>query len=188
MPLGAWTLWPDSERVSTPFHCFRSMGMRSHACTASTWKWVRLFFLLTPAASAAMSCTAPVSLFTAMQAASTVRLSTAARNFSVERVPSRSGRISTTLNPKSRSARMGRCTLGCSNPDTTILSPQSRRGSAAPHTAMLLLSDPQAVKYTSSLRQFSVLATRARAVSSESWLSTAGSYRLLGLAQRASIA
>ena len=120
--------------------------MRSHACTASTWKWVRLLRALMPLPSAAMSCTAPVSLLTAMQAASTVFLSISARNFCVSMRPSAPGMTSTTVKPLSFNARMGRCTLGCSKPVTTILLPQCLRGRAAPVTAMLLPSLPQAVK------------------------------------------
>ena len=120
--------------------------MRSHACTASTWKWVRLLRALMPLPSAAMSCTAPVSLLTAMQAARTVFLSISARNFCVSMRPSAPGITSTTVKPSSFNARMGRCTLGCSKPVTTILLPQCLRGRAAPVTAMLLPSLPQAVK------------------------------------------
>ena len=78
---------------------------------------------MTPAANRAMSCRAPVSLLTAMQQASTVDLSTASMSSSTSRVPSARGMISTTVKPCSFSARMGSCTLGCSNPVTTILLP-----------------------------------------------------------------
>ena len=87
---------------------------------------------LMPLPKAAMSCTAPVSLLTAMQAANTVFLSISCRNFCVSMPLSGPGRISTTVKPSSFKARIGRCTLGCSKPVTTILLPHALRGRAAP--------------------------------------------------------
>ena len=107
---------------------------------------MRLLRALMPLPSAAMSCTAPVSLLTAMQAASTVFFVDLGQEFLRVNASVAPGMTSTTVKPSSFNARMGRCTLGCSKPVTTILLPQCLRGRAAPVTAMLLPSLPQAVK------------------------------------------
>ena len=90
--MGAWILCPLTASVSM---LASLMGTRIHACTASTWTRVRLFFRLTSAARRSTSFRVPISLLTIMQATRMVFLSTCDSISSMSSVPS--GRGATTV-------------------------------------------------------------------------------------------
>ena len=93
MPLGAWILWPLTDRVSM----FVSlMGTRIQACTASTWTMVRLLRRLTSAARRSTSFRVPTSLLTIMQATRMVFLSIWSSIRSMSSVPSGLGSTTVT--------------------------------------------------------------------------------------------
>ena len=68
-PLGAWNLWPERESISTP-RALTSTGMWPTAWTASVWNQAPWAWAI--AASSAMGCTVPISLFASMMETSAV--------------------------------------------------------------------------------------------------------------------
>ena len=63
IPLGAWTLWPETESKST-FKSFTSIFISDKAWTASVWKTIFGFFFLTKLQIFFISWIVPTSLLT----------------------------------------------------------------------------------------------------------------------------
>ena len=161
-PLGAWILCPLTVKLSMPLSARRT-GSRIQACTPSTWTIIRLLIFLASRARRATSHTAPVSLFTIMQAASTVERSIWLSISSTAKLPSAWGGTNTTCQPALARSSSGRRTLGCSKPEQTIFLPKVLVRTP-PSRARLFPSLPQEVKYHSRLLHPRVWARAARAL------------------------
>ncbi len=158
-PLGPPSLWAESASVSAPAP--RPTGNAAAACTASQWKGTPRS--AAAAASRSTGCTAPVTLFAHMTAASRSPGRTRRSNSSASTTPSPPTGAHATSKPRRSSSRAGSRTAGCSMALTT-----SRPGGspARPNTAWLSASDPPEVRTTWPGSAPSSSASRRRASSS----------------------
>ena len=123
----------------------------------------------------------PTSLLTSMRLTRMVFSLTASKMASSEMRPVVSTGSRTTSKPSASSRFMHSSTLGCSTAVVTIRLPRRFSASTVPKTAMLLLSVPPAVKYTSCGLQPNAEASVRRAASSCSFAASPTAWREEGL-------
>ena len=128
---------------------------------ASVWKITSGFFSLTAAEIAAISCTAPTSLFTYITETSTVSGRIRESNSERSTCPSLSTGAKLNENPISSRNLSGAFTEACSNFVAIICFPTRLFASAVPINAILFASVPPEVKTISfgcALSVFAIIA------------------------------
>ena len=178
MPFGAPTLWPASERASTP-RASSERGSHPAACTASVCMSAPDAWAM--AASSAMGCTVPISLFASCTDTSVVSGRTARSSASGCTRPPGSTSTSVISKPCTRARWSAEAsTASCSIGEMTTCLPRGF-ASARPLTARLSASVPPLVKTTSPGRQPTTAATAARAAESARAASSPRPWLLDGL-------